>query len=524
MPIVDAFGAHVVARLYDFFAAATPWYRRLWSPSVLLALEEVLEASHAMRAGILSQESFGAAVQSATLLIALDPGVGSKEAKRAVQQGLTKSFVPDSVDYSTVKLAVQDLKENYLKNWADALDKGEQPGAERTARAMASHLLDLGFSPSHLHRWLTFQVNNAGGANSLAELVRIANTMVGQPDKEFSVLVTFQGVPSSKSGLPPNWVSAKDVVEWLSSRGLSASGVKQNGALLFRLAAKDKWAAVQSAVDTVDQLSSRVALGTDSRLRPIATAWVEDKDGTPRQMPFRRDPRNIEIHALHREDKLYVLEKASIVDAAFQLIGSLDAAPASTALAAGWAAIEALLSGTGDADVLAGHRLGTLVACSFARAELTDLSYKIEASGHAIAPQLSHAATNQARARVVADAIGAGTDLELGEASDAAAVQRMSKLLKAPHDNVREIQSYATAAFVRMYKNRNLVLHWGKTDAVGLQSNLRTAAPLVGAGMDRIAHGWFVEKLSPMELAARARYSVETVGSLRGPHIVDLLS
>ena len=75
-----------------------------------------------------------------------------------------------------------------------------------------------------------------------------------------------------------------------------------------------------------------------------------------------------------------------------------------------------------------------------------------------------------------------------------------------------------------MYKNRNLVLHWGKTDAVGLQSNLRAAAALVGAGMDRIAHAWFVEKVRPMELAARARYRLETVESPKGPHVVDLLS
>jgi hypothetical protein len=40
----------------------------------------------------------------------------------------------------------------------------------------------------------------------------------------------------------------------------------------------------------------------------------------------------------------------------------------------------------------------------------------------------------------------------------------------------------------RLYRQRNLVLHWGRMNAVGLRAALRTAAPLVGAGMDRIAH------------------------------------
>ena len=46
---------------------------------------------------------------------------------------------------------------------------------------------------------------------------------------------------------------------------------------------------------------------------------------------------------------------------------------------------------------------------------------------------------------------------------------------------------------------------------MALRASLRTAAPLVGAGMDRIAHGWYVERLRPTELAGRADVALETV-------------
>jgi hypothetical protein len=522
MPIVEQFGAHVAARLLDFFGGPTPWYRRLWCPSVLLGLKELMEASHAVRASIIGEETFAAAVQSLTLLSGPDPGVGSKEAKRALQAALSKKIiVPDGVDYATLKLTTESVEKNYLHNWSAALAKGEHPGAERTARSIASHLLDAGFSPNHLHRWVTFQIRNAAGANSLAELTANAQDMIARPLAEFSVLTAFEGVPSSKSGLPPNWVSAQDVTQWLASQGTSSKGITQNGALLFQILARDPWSAVQSVVDTVDQLSSRVSLGTDGRLKPIAVAWVK---GIGRRFSFRRDPRRVEVHALHREDKLYVLEGPSIVDAALEMIGTLNSAPCSTAVGAGWAAVEALLSGPGDPDVLAGDRLASLVACSFARAELTDLSFKLEIAGHALAPQLAACSTNRDRAKAVADAISAGTALNLTNPSDVAAAERMRKLLANPYEVLRDVHKHVTAVLVRMYKNRNLVLHWGKTDAVGLQSNLRNVAPLVGAGMDRIAHAWFVEKVSPMELAARARYGLETTGSTTGPHVVDLLS
>lgn len=73
------------------------------------------------------------------------------------------------------------------------------------------------------------------------------------------------------------------------------------------------------------------------------------------------------------------------------------------------------------------------------------------------------------------------------------------------------------------YRHRNLVMHWGRTDAVALRASLRTAAPLIGEGMDRIAHAWFVEGILPLELAARASIGLALVNSSGGREIVNLL-
>ena len=42
----------IAARLLDFFAAATPWNRRLWNTGLVLGLREILEATEAARAGL----------------------------------------------------------------------------------------------------------------------------------------------------------------------------------------------------------------------------------------------------------------------------------------------------------------------------------------------------------------------------------------------------------------------------------------------------------------------------------------
>jgi hypothetical protein len=50
----NAYARHVVARLLDFFAADSPWPRRLWEVSSVLALREAAEAGDWIRMQVLS--------------------------------------------------------------------------------------------------------------------------------------------------------------------------------------------------------------------------------------------------------------------------------------------------------------------------------------------------------------------------------------------------------------------------------------------------------------------------------------
>jgi len=164
-----------------------------------------------------------------------------------------------------------------------------------------------------------------------------------------------------------------------------------------------------------------------------------------------------------------------------------------------------------------------LVACSFPRAELTFLSYKLEKSDPEMAKLLSGIGDNRTRSLLVAQKIQGCRNLTLTELSDQAALERMRKLLSQPQDVLSDIRSHVADSLRRLYRQRNLVLHWGKTDSVALRASLRTAAPLVGAGMDRIAHAWYTEKTRPLELAARASISLATVRSNDPSSCVGLL-
>ena len=99
----------------------------------------------------------------------------------------------------------------------------------------------------------------------------------------------------------------------------------------------------------------------------------------------------------------------------------------------------------------------------------------------------------------------------------------MRELLREPRETLRKVRDYVEIALNRLYRQRNLILHGGKVTGDGRAEILATVPPLVGAGLDRIAHAWFTERTSPIELAARAELGLELVGSPSGKHPTELL-
>lgn len=518
---VNPYDQHVAGRLLDFFGASTAWHRSLWVPGVVLTLKEVLEASEAQQAGILSEGSIKNLIGCAQAAIGPDPGIGPEAQKSCLQEALRSPVHANGAEYHRIKILTTMIERDYLTHWANAMRSGNRPKPERAARAIASFLLDAGFSAPFLHRWWTFRIKHEDGIRSLADFIDDSVTLFQRPARHFRVLVAFEAAAEGKSGVPAGWLDAGQVSDWLKRNNFEVSKLRQNGGMWFEIDAPDQWSAVEKTVEIVDRLTSRVNLGTTGRLIPVRTAWVE---GQKERYRFSTGPRRVEVHALHREDKLYTLGRSGIVDAAIELLAPLNSGSPSPAVIGAWAAIEALLSGPGEDDILAANRMASLVACSFIRAELTMLSFELQEQVGEASEALAACVTNRDRADFTAKHLLSNHDLIFGSPSDIAAISRMRKALATPHDVLRDIENHITTSFRRLYRQRNLVVHWGKTDAVALKSTLRTVAPLVGAGMDRIAHGWFVEGVSPIELSARARLGIDLVGISSGPLPVDLLS
>ncbi len=534
MLIVNNFDSVVAARLLEFFDFRTPWHRRLWATGLILTLRELLEASEMVAAKVVFQNSVKALADTAIVLAGTDPGVspgdpgvGSSQYKKKLHKLLLSDLIFRSIEYLELVQIADDIESRYLKSWSNALLAHSVTAsalkAERSARAIGAHLLDLGFSAEFLFGWWRWNLTKNPVAQALSEIVLEAHSLALKPEKQFQILVVFRESPPNKAGFPEQWVGPQDVIQWLRDNGFRTEGLRQSGGMWLDVSARDAWGAVQAAGETIDRFAARVQLGTRGQLLTLPDVYIKTQ---PKSYPLRQRRRRVEVDAPHRESQLYSAgASVSRVDSAIELLSPLDASSPSTAVAGGWAAIEAILTAPGDPDRLsAGYRMAALVTSSFPRAELTALSYKIESLGGPSATELAACATNRDRAARVLEYIQTGSPLLLTRPADLAAVDRLKEVLANPQKKLNDINNHLSTVFRGLYRNRNIVLHGGKTDAVGLRSSLRNAAPLVGAGMDRIAHAWFVEGSEPVQAAARAGVRLATAGAADGPSLVDLLA
>ena len=518
---VNEFETHVGARLLDFFDSRSPWSRKLWNCGLVLTLSEVVEALEAVRAGVLTDTSVGYLLSHAQKSAGTDPGAGSPAERRLLQGALSSKPRIGGLHHHLIVQQEKVIRPRYLARWADVLRQDARPGPERTARSIASHLLDLGYSSDYLHRWWKYRLLHEEPQRPLSDLVDDAQALALASPRVFEVLAPVSNAIHWKLTPPTDWREAPEVSQWLRSNGFQVTGVRQSGGFVFRISALDVGAAVSKATEILDQLSARMAVGTKHELALLDHVWVKG-DGEPHRV--NRARRGVWVEALERENQLYDSGSSGAIHAAIELLAHLQFSSSGAAVAGGWAAIEALLSEPND-RAGASERLAMLVACSFPRAELTRLSYALSLGGASISAELRKAGKNQDRCDIVADAIEKGRiDSSTLTPTDRAAITRIAVLLTDVGHVLGTVSEYASIAFRRLYRQRNLVLHWGRTDGVALQASLRNAAPLVGAGIDRIIHAHYVDRLSPLQLVARARISLATAGTRGGPACTRLLA
>jgi hypothetical protein len=531
----DGFTLGVVARLLDFVGDLSPWQRRLWTVGTILRLQEADEAiGLSAEATGLRDASVKEAMASARDLALQDPGVGSEDERRRLAALLSTAVHPGSEEHHRLREIIRTAQSGYLSRWIDAV-RAAPERVEFVARVIAAHLMDSGSSPGHLYRLLDWLQRDGTATYGITDILDHIRGV--ERDHEMEVLLPFFAIPSFDV-MPDGWTDAEGSHAWLVEKLPTRPGTVDGrpaelvrGGIIWRGHARDAGAAVEQLSDVIETYGARVDVGAKAvpgrgGFVPAASAFVA---GTSHPLPLR-PRRHVAILALERERRLFDPVRGSVVDSALELVALLDRGSPAAAVAGGWAGVESLLKGPGDGGAhKVAPRLASLVACSFVRAELTTLAWRqIRKSGkndaaRSLSAELRSFPSNEQRAGRVAELLLSGTTLGLPSSSDTAAEARTLKLLQQPNAGLRDVLRFAEDPLRRLYRQRNLVLHGGKTDGVALRASLRVAAPLVGAAVDRIAHAWFTRQVEPLRLASIARLRLDRLETPDASPLTSLL-
>ncbi len=507
------------ARLMELLSPNPPWNRSLWNIGIVLGLTELHEACLAVTSGALGEPSLKKLCSSLTRQLGKEPTL-SKAEKAYIQRQFSPLPLAHSTSHHAIATFASHFKLDYIQRWAEVVRSNSEFSIERFARSVATHLLDDGFSSEYLHAFIKTRTETADPL-SLPELCEELNReMTNTPTRDFQVLLLFEKSPRMSAGTPPDWLKPAAVSHWLESHGFSTTGIRPSFGLILTVQARDTYGAAIAGRNQLDRFAARAAIATGEQLRMLSFIWVNGADAP---YPLNINTRGVRVKALYRENLIFSPSESNDVDAAIELLSHLDQSSPTAAIAGGWGAIEGLLGDPGNRSAAADN-LAALVACSLPRAELTFLSYQAERKYPEIAEALlPFGARNRERSAYLARLIQEDQLPELPRLTDKAAVMRLKSILNSPSSEIATIKETVAEAFHRLYRQRNMILHAGKLDSVALEGSLRTVSKLAGAGMDRVAHGQYVQSIKPLALVARANLSITLINRESALNCVEML-
>lgn len=514
----------VVARMSEFFSGGTSWNRRLWTVGTPLLLREVAEYATGTRDGLMRPEGLTYVCSSAAKQVKRDKGLDGAAGHAAIQslmdaeaarsqnskksEGLLDPAVATAFDQH-----IRRVDTGYLSRWAEIVSSRPlaQTDAELVARLAGGYLLDAGFAPDHLHRWLK---SRSRDNKSLAEIFDDADRMVREPAREYEVWVLFQRIPSQVQVQAGNrFMTHRAFLEMLTERDLPHPTAREGaGVLRFDVTAREPRAALVEADLAVRRLRSRTVVGDAGEradgagLALVVNASRPTWHGLPRQgkvfLPSLRQHSGLFPHG----------PTVGRFEDALELLASVETSTTGASLASIWAALEGLLARPGAEPLPnVADRAADLVTCSLPVAEL-----------HMLRDQGEEGATYDS----LGDLFSAICDgsWEASSVRDHAAALRVISMRDDPLvlDRVR---GYFRDAFRRLYNQRNFVMHGGRMDSIALPAAMRTMPSLVGASVDRIVHALSLdEPTNPLNLAARAANELDLYGSPGSRSLATLLS
>lgn len=522
----------LLARTSEFFQSWAPWQRRVWDVGTVLALREAHEATEWVQRKVLSAGALTWCLrESLRPRIGQDLALGEGAIRQQLNTILTSDLRAGSHNHRALGHLIEHIESGYLRRWRDAVVSDiSKVHVERTARHVACHMLDLGFDLDFMRHESKKVLDES---TDLGEYFEFLIALEQQGLKKFTGVVAFETMPEiGIAKQAKTWVSPEEVSRLLDEKFPDRSNLRYVGGLRFSVTAREPKSAVREIGYILDRLGNRTRYLRNQSVPWQPHPWVFF-DTEPSPLSIETLDLRVDILSLQKTGALYEVNEGrgvSQIDEALELAASLNAAAPSVAVAGGWASLESLLVSPQDGEdrevgkSVAADRAAWLVTASWPRAELTTLSHNLRNPPDRLARALAAEESNIKRCRILSNWISTGQRFSVAGIENSVAMERMIELHSNPRPTLGRVNGYMRGTMRRLYRQRNIVLHGGSTQSVALRATLRTAAPLVGAVLDRITHGFIVGHQDPLESASRAQVAISVVHDPHAWRLYDLTS
>ena len=281
----NGYDERVVARLLEFWGRDTPWQRSLWMIGTGAALDEVIEASVAVSAGVLSEKTLKGLQAEVHRTAGEDPGVGELPTRRVLGRLLDNQtdLSANRVGWHSLSQLLDPIKSGYLGRWAEAISAEHAPGVERAARYIAGHVRSAGFSKGYLHRWLTYQSVHRSDALTLGDVLREAESdLIARKPRAFQVVIPCQAAALADTSESGAWKGPAEIAQRIEEIHGKRASIRQGGGFILEVKALDAESAVDQALEQVSRWTARLELATNRTVVVGKHVWV-----AARRTPYR---------------------------------------------------------------------------------------------------------------------------------------------------------------------------------------------------------------------------------------------
>ena len=138
-----------------------------------------------------------------------------------------------------------------------------QPSAERLARTVSAHLLDLGYDASFLLSWASaLHRTRATAVDVIEEAARLA---CSNPSS-FDVVIVLLAAPERPLAEQlPSWLDKTQITTWLKGNGFETADLRGGGGFRYRIDARDAYGAAHHARQLLARMVARSSFLRRSR-------------------------------------------------------------------------------------------------------------------------------------------------------------------------------------------------------------------------------------------------------------------